>query len=145
MKDTFRRVFPADRRAIRDGLCLGAVVTAILWFPVPQLLNRLLRRLLDGMNRSQREAFGAVAILIFVLLIGYLILANKKQKKEGQEKKKSAFDVRTGWYSLPFLIVGVPLLLFGQTIPRRYGIGCLFTGLLILAIRVASVKKAERP
>ena len=139
LKAGLRRVFPADRKTIRDGLCLGSIVTAMLWFPFPQLLDWLT----DGMSRSQRLTFWIVALLLYVLLVVCLLLLSKKQRKEGRDKRKTGYDERTGWYSLPFLIVGVPLLLFWQRGSRNYGLGCLCTGLLILIIQVASVKGAE--
>lgn len=120
-----RRAFPPKIRTILSGLGHGALLVAILWYPLPMLLEKV--------DISMWLAY--VLIFVFACLVFRLIRSGKLLTKELGA---------AGWTAVGYIAAGVVLTIFSCESADK----ALFSGLLLLIIylivfSVSILKKSQ--
>ncbi len=111
----FRREFPAKKRTIFYGLCNGALLVAILWYPLPMLLEKL--------NPSSSVSY-AIALVLVCILVGSLLSGKGIEKDNGM----------IGWTAVGLFLSGIILVVFSH---GEFW-GSLIAGICALALYIVA-------
>lgn len=109
--------YPTNVRTVLSGLCNGAVLSALLFYPLPQVLDKA------QINPPQ----WVIGVLVAVLVVGALWLAYA-------EKLRQRNRGIVGWSGIGMTIYGVILAI---AFHDRTGTGALIAGLALLVIHTS--------